>query len=263
MAEKTVDLEGSKKEFLSHLPADGRAVGNGTIQKLLDWSPEDYIEIKKLLIDEGKVRTSRGRGGAVRLTDTLAKKATSSAEQKAKTAGKRPTEASYYPPFKEGLNLWAADQAWKGSLVAETAHQGKRNTGGEWTRPDFLVAGYQKFDYTPGVTRDIETFEVKPAHMLNMQSVFETAAHSRSATKSYLAVVGEVDSIDEAFLTRVEEECQRFGIGLILCKNPKDPASWDYRVDPLRREPDPELLEAFIQNQFPKTEQSTLRGWLH
>lgn len=146
-------------------------------------------------------------------------------------------------------------------VVHQAAFQGRRNTGGTWTRPDFVVIGYRKFEYTPGIVRDVETFEVKPS-TCGIEAVFETAAHSRVATKSFLAIHVTDDGPTAEDLDRIEAECVRFGLGLILFSDPKAYDEWQYRVEPNRTEPDPFSLEEFIQTQIPPADQEKIRKWL-
>lgn len=245
-----------RDELLQYVPADGSTIGNGRLREQLEWETEKYIRVRDEAVRDGILRLGRGRGGAVSRTSPSAP----GPVEVEKPASKEPKrEIDLYPGFMRGLQTWAANQGWTSHFVEQVSHQGRRNTGGNWTRPDFVVVGARKYDYTPGIVRDVETFEVKPA-TCDIAAVFEAAAHSRFATKSHLAIAATPETLKEDLLARIESECQRFGLGLILFTNPADTDSWDYRADAIRSEPDPDLLERFINDQI--SEKEKLRRWL-
>lgn len=170
-------------------------------------------------------------------------------------------EGKLYPSFLANLNLWAKDQGWLQHIVNQLAFQGRRSTGGTWTRPDFVAIGYRRFDYTPGIVRDIVTFEVKPS-VCGVEAIFETAAHSRVATKSYLAIHVPDDDSLTIDLDRIESECVRFGVGLILFPDNVAYDGWQFRVEPNRQEPDPFNVDEFVTAQIPVNDQAKIRQWV-
>ena len=261
------DLDRLKATILSSIPGDGTAIGNGALRERLELTVPDYQAAVDALIDDGSVERWRGRGGTLRRTaasiEVKSKAKVIVDEEKAEkeVVRSRVLEAKLYPPFLASLRLWANDQGWTQQVVHQAAFQGRRNTGGTWTRPDFVVIGYRKFEYTPGIVRDVETFEVKPSSC-GIEAVFETAAHSRVATKSFLAIHTTDDGPSSEDLDRIEAECVRFGLGLILFADPKAYDEWQYRVEPTRSEPDPFSLEEFIQTQIPPPDQEKIRKWL-
>lgn len=71
------------------------------------------------------------------------------------------------------------------------------------------------YSYSPGKILDVITFEIKTSLDFEITGVFETAAHSRYATKSYLCVHLPDDWQDSvAENERIKSECERFGIGV-------------------------------------------------
>ncbi len=245
--------------FLGGPPTNGASVGNGRLQRTLNWDEATYLRVKNLLIDEGQIRVGRGRGGTVSLL-VQSEIAQEGSEAPGPPNGQRTRELDLYPGFQDALGRWAKDQGWDEHFVQQTAHKGSRKTGGTWTRPDFVVVGYRNFEYTPGIVRDLETFEVKPSDF-GVEAVFETAAHSRFATRSYLAVEKRDDQ-DPELLDRVESECQRFGIGFVMFAAAGKLDTWEFRVEPKREEPDPADLERFIQDQIEAKDQRRIRKWI-
>jgi transcriptional regulator with XRE-family HTH domain len=250
-------LDAKEETFLSHVPATGVPIGNGRLRGNLGWELAEYLRVKKSLINKGSIQTGRGRGGSVSRVQLVVPRR----EAQRGKSSTRVKEKDLYPIFKRALEAWVQDQGWTDFFIEHKPSQGKKNTGGMWTRPDFVVVGHKKYEYTPGTVRDIETFEVKTTEF-SVDAVFETASHSRFATKSYLAIERGADSdADDALLARTEAECQRFGIGLVLFGRDTDPTSWDWRVEAIRKEPDPQDVETFIAKQFDEEHKKQLRNW--
>lgn len=256
-------MKASAAQFLESLPGDGAGIANRLLRERLGWDEERYEYIRQLLIERGAILPSRGggTGGAVRQSDV------SNAAVDEPDSGALPErlsrarEVELYPRFATGLRNWASKQGWTQYEVEQTAHQGRRPTGGTWTRPDFVVVAYRGYDYTPGRTRDIETFEVKLADC-PIEAVFETAAHSRFATRSYLAIQRAGKLPSEGDLKRIDSECRRFEVGLVLFDDPEDLDTWEVRAMPTRREPDPRQVEDFVTQQVAPATQQKLRHWL-
>ncbi len=246
-----------KKRLLKLLPADGTPVGNKYLAKKLGWPLQSYFKLRDELVAEKKVEVGRGRGGSVRRPSTEIDRAAIVARK----GRRRSSERSLYAGFLEGLRLWARAQSWTDHIIQQTSDQGRRRTGGRFTRPDFVVIGTKKYEYTPGVIRDIETFEVK-ALGATIDVVFEAASHSRFATKAYVALQTAENEPTEDELGRIESECQRFGLGLITYQDPSDYDNWEYRCDPVRKEPDPELVEQFVRDQVSAKNQEKIRKWI-
>jgi len=257
MSETDLDFTEEEKTLLAKVPSDGSAIGNGSLRTALKWDVQKYLEVKQSLIRKEVIRPGRGRGGSVsRTTGTPEKKSL-----KPQPCEPPTKEKDTYPIFKKALGTWAADQAWTDFFLEHKPTQGSRSTGGMWTRPDFVVVGYRQYEYTPGVSRDILTFEVKTADY-TVDAVFETASQSRFATESYLAVYrGKDQTIDDQLLRRTELECQRFGIGLLVFGDNGDPNSWEWKLEAARKEPDPAEVEDFVSTQFGDSNKKRMRSW--
>jgi hypothetical protein len=174
-------------------------------------------------------------------------------------------ESDLYLPISKVLGLdWAKELRFRNHLVEITATQGRRDTGGMWTRPDLTVVAVSTYAYVLGTFFDVITFEVKPAGMWHdVKGVFETAAHSRFATRSYLLIhVPEGEgTIPEADLERLQSECTRFQIGLCLFQDPSAYDSWHFLLDPVRREPNPEDIDQFIDQQMSDENKKKIGQW--
>ena len=105
-------------------------------------------------------------------------------------------EHSLYGPFMRVVtqSLHQDLHILPNSFVCEkTASQGKRKTGGRWTRPDVSLVSVSDYEFVPGKSLEIVTFELKHYSSFDVVGVFEAAAHSRFATRSYFAVYMPVD----------------------------------------------------------------------
>jgi len=147
---------------------------------------------------------------------------------------------------------WVKDNRFRESLVEITAKQGKKDTGGKWSRPDITVVGMTTYVYVPGKHFDVATFEVKSADWIDVTAVYEALAHRRAATRAYVIVhAPEQKSVAvETALDLVCEEAKRHGVGVIVVENLEDYGTWDERVEALRIEPAPERLNDFIAIQL-------------
>ncbi len=49
--------------------------------------------------------------------------------------------------------------------------QGRRETGGSWSRPDLALIGYRKYEFLPERVFELFSFEVKPANDVSIKGV--------------------------------------------------------------------------------------------
>lgn len=246
---------------------------------------EDYWLLRDSLIDSGILEQGRGRGGSVHRISTVATgtlvsgtavaQTPPSAAFRVGTAGAEGTitgpetpevleavsESSLYEPFhkatKEG---YTKDNRLKRFISEITAHQGRRATGGKWTRPDVTLVAVRTYQFTPGKRIEVITFEVKPDLDSALEGVYEALAHSAFAHRSYLAVdvrefKGDQDIPDE----RIIPECNRHGVGYIAFEDVGDYNTYDIVSPAKLKDPDPEEVDNFIKKQISSQNQDELR----
>ncbi|MBK6918825.1 MAG: hypothetical protein IPH07_15645 [Deltaproteobacteria bacterium] len=259
-----------KRELLDTLADHGGAAGNTKMIKLLGWSEDQYWRIREKLIEDGLVTRGFGRGGSVVLAPTtvvapapVAPLPVAAVVVAASPEPVRPREVDLYAPCVETIrSAWCRERSLHDVRVELTAMQGSRRTGGDWTRPDIVVLSMRTFKHWPGKYYDLWTFEIKPAGELSVIGVFEAAAHSRAATHSFsLFHVPEPLPENDDMLQRCVAEAQRFQVGLVVFADPADFSTWDFLVDPIRHQPDPELLEQFVATQLSNDAKDTLIRW--
>lgn len=252
-----------KERLLDVLRDWGGSAGNVSLIRKLGWPDFQYWSLRDSLVDEGSLQLGRGRGGSVRLLDQ-----DETEEPQADTAAEiqeYPERDLYEPMSRVIRELWVKDQRFGHFLVETTACQGRRDTGGTWTRPDIVVASLTTLPYVPGKHFDVATFEVKPWAGLDVTAVYEALAHHRAATRSYvLAHVAEdrqEGDTAQRLLTRIDEEAKRHGIGFIVATRADDYDTWEERVEAVHREPAPHALNDFLSRQFTDGAKQEITTW--
>lgn len=176
-------------------------------------------------------------------------------------AAPRNLESALYEPVATFLNsCWAPRENLREWIVEITANQGRRQTGGLWTRPDLVVLGMWAYPFVPGKNLDISTFEIKKTIEEAIEGVYEAAAHSAVAHRSFLlAKVSPADYQTDELYCRIVSECQRFGLGFITVEGPERFESYCTVVEPACRYPNTALMNKFIATQLSEqTKQSLL-----
>lgn len=188
----------------------------------------------------------KGRGGAVRR-----------AHPDESTTAAESAEAEQIGQAKE--------RGIKSPAVEITASQGRKPTGGRWTRPDLVSVAVRTYRYLPGKYLEVVTFEVKPSDAITVTAVYEALAHLRSATHAYVIYHVPDDSGDP--VDPVIEEARRVGrahgVGVITMGDPEKWETWNELEEARRVEPDPERLDEFIAVQLPRGAQEEIMRALH
>jgi hypothetical protein len=252
------------EKLISLLPSDGTSKGNMTLieefRKLLkkefsyDISTDDYWNVRNYLINKGELVKARGKGGSVRLQNPIKEKVVISKIKK---------EADLYKPFIDYVqNLWVKDNEINNYIVQNTANQGKKYTGGKWTRPDITLITVKTYTFTPGRHLEVITFEIKNEGQYDVASVFETASHSVFAHKSYLSIACPNGEPDDEIFERIEDLCKEFGIGLLIFTDVEDESSYEELIEPKRKNPDPSKIDEFLQSQLNSDNQNRIHQML-
>ena len=258
-------LDELKKKLLEFVPANG-SIGNVALLEKFkslneSLSQEDYWLIRNTLIEDGLLERGRGRGGSVHRVIV-----SPSPEPIVQPVSEASGEAALYDPFHMAIrNGYVKDNDIRRYVSDETARQGRRNTGGKWTRPDVTLIAIRTYLYLPKQL-EVISFEIKPTIDVALEGVFEAAAHSAFAHRSYVAFPDpNPDSdkpIDNPLFDRIFDECERFGIGLILFDSSVAWNTFDFQVTARRHNPDPASVDNFISTQISAENQRELRDLL-
>jgi hypothetical protein len=264
----TGDISEKRRQLIEKIAEKGGHAGNVTLRSELGWDEEIYWAVRDSLVDSGVLELGKGKGGSVSLVSQAAPSNAPEEISAASSPGAaaRVPESDLYEPVAEVLrNQWARDLRFQSHVVEVTAKQGRRETGGKWTRPDIVAAALRVFPHVPGKYFDVITFEVKPLEGIDVTAVFEALSHRRAATQAYvwLHVPKGAESNKQlvALLDRIEEEASRHGVGMIVGASPSDYSSWDLRLKASRFEPDPESENEFIAQQLSGMAQDELNRW--
>ena len=266
------------KLLLSLVPESGESVGNVTLRDRLkravadqgdELTDTDYWSLRDALIDESAIEQGRGRGGSVhRLIAALpvaaenALQTTAQPETQVPTI--RPAESSLYPPILEAITTgYVKDNRIKRFVSEITAAQGRRLTGGKWTRPGLTIIAVKTYQFTPGKRLEVISFEVKPGIDNALEGVYEALAHSAFAHRSYLAVDVRGRDEEEKFPDdRIVQECTRHGVGYMTFTDPADYDTYEIVCTARLNEPDPYEVDKFIRTQISADNQDQIREFL-
>jgi hypothetical protein len=247
-----------EEAMLSCLPADGTGMSNPRLKERLGWDDDRYFAARDRLVDREAVMLGRGRGGVVRrIVPSPGGPASLEDTTVEEQAGK---EKNLYRPMRAVIaGEWARDMRLEPLAVEITAFQGRRETGGRFTRPDIVAVEVRTFRYLPGKTLEVITFEVKPSYAIDVTCVYEALAHRGAATRSYVVLHVPNPASYQAELDVIERAAVDHGIGLIVAENPASYAEWETRADAVRVQPDPARLEDFIHRQLSDTTKNLIK----
>ena len=255
------------------VPAAGQTITNRALrQEFRDAFPDDQITdddywlIRDSLIEDGAIQSGRGYGGTVRrvLLEKQPTEPQTAAAVAEAVAATITAEADLYEPFHEAIQKGYTRTNGIRRFVSEiTARQGRRLTGGKWTRPDVTLLAMRTYTFSPGKRLEVITFEVKEGLDGAVEGVFETLAHSMFAHRTYLAVhlpgYGEMEDVED---DRIVQECERFGVGYIVFDRAEDYDTYNIVVSARLKEPDPAEVDNFIRQQISAQNQEEVREWI-
>ncbi len=261
------NLSDLEQTLLSKIPRDGSTRGNRNLRRALGWQEEQYWDVRDSLEDRGLIERGRGKGGSVRRavsTTSLAAAEESTSTPTVESEASRVPESELYEPIAQVLKSdWVKDRRFDKAIVQITAQQGRRSTGGKWSRPDVAVATLSTYTYVPGKHFDVVTFEVKPADMIDVTAVYEALAHLRFATRAYvlLCVPDERDDALQSDIDEVVVVARKQGVGVITVGHPSNYDTWEELVESERFEHDPQRLNEFLTKQFNAEQKEELVRW--
>ena len=249
---------------------------NPTLMRELGWESDKYFAIRNRLIDRGEAIKGRGRGGSTSLisSEETSIEVEDNEAKNSTPAPARITEDSLYEPCLKIIeNNWTDDEGFDRHLSYNTARQGRRSTGGKWSRPDLAVLALKAYPYLPGKTFEIITFEVKPPDDVTVEGVFEALAHQQMATRAYVLFYDpdlkqeDSESFRPAFQEKHDKQAriittaQKHGVGVILVTDLEDYSFWEELSPAARVAPDPEQANSFIGQSFPDSISDEVLKW--
>lgn len=238
--------------FIKLLPKDGTYKTNAELRKALGVTKKQYLEIRKEFLERNEIELVRTRGGGVRLSERAASKEPIKKQKLSEQELYEPFTAWLRESFTEDEGISAGE-----FVIDATANQGSKDTGGKWTRPDRTIVVVRSYEFFPGRTLEVISFEIKPLKAIpNIAWVFETAAQSIFANRSFLAL----HVADNTDLEIIRTHCERFGIGLITFLDPEDHDSYELVLEAEHKTPGPAEINDFIKKQLSKESQKQIKG---
>ena len=235
--------------MMSHVPEDGSLVGNVWLIDQLNWNKDKYWKVREILLESGALERGKGKGGSVRRSVSNVEPVSDPVV--VVKAIRNSPEAQLYEPLLAVLqNEWAREMRIEQDQIhfEITARQGKKATGGRWTRPDITAVSVRTFQHLTGKYFDAWTFEVKPIEALDVTAVFEAASHASRATRSYALLQVPTGSSDDYadIIDRCVREAARLRVGLITFSSPSDWTTWETKVEAPKLDTAPEALDEFV-----------------
>ncbi len=257
-------LSEDQKTLLGKVPVDGSSIGNKSLRQSLGWSEEKYWEVRNPLIDQEILGLGRGKGGSIFRTDVRP-----SDEIKPEVEPVAPSsraESSLYAPLADVLQAkWSKELKFEQFIVQVTAMQGRRDTGGTWTRPDIVVVNVANYLNLPGKFVDVITFEVKTGDGLDITGVYEALSHLRAGTRAYLiASMSEEERKDKRELVQsISEEASRHGVGFIIApEDVNNYSEWEFLVEASQEQGVPSRIDDFLETQLTDENKKKLRKYV-
>lgn len=259
--------------FLNALEeCEGRA-SNASLQARLGWEGDKYWKIHSSLFDAGIIEKGKGYSGTVILVpdspreiagfDILDVESDISAQSPVPVEEIILSEDELYAPAQEQLSRnWAVRQNLDSIHIENIAKQGRRDTGGSWSRPDLALVALKSFEYIPDRIFEIHTFEIKASYEVTVKGVMEALSHRESATRAFVIYhTAGRDMTDFPEASRIETLAVRHGVGVLAAKNINDFNEWAEIVPAKRNNPDPDEMETFIKRSLNDETKSKILKW--
>ena len=242
------------KEISKNKSAENKKFLSGLKKKDPTLNDDEYWATRNTLIANGVLSKGRGKGGSVYRREIVLPQNKKEAIKKVRLA-----EKDLYAPFMKVVReFWTKDNDIDDYIIEDTSSQGKKKTGGRWTRPDVTLISIKNYQFVYGKIMDVLTFEIKPQDNYGVESVFETASQSVFANKSFLCIHLPAGKPETEDFDRIVRQCEQFGVGLIVFEKPEDWETYETVVDPKRKEPDPYEVNSFIKQQMKEESKESL-----
>lgn len=223
----------------------------------LENEPTDaYFAAEQALVDAGRVERRRGRNGGIYLLPEPGVGAIGSNDDVQQEAGLVDKEIAHYEPaLGQILNHWTEQPGFKAVFGAVTGLQGRRATGGRWSRPDIIICTVSEWLFSSRPEGEVRTIEVKRYDALDVMAVYEAVSHKTRSHYAYLLVVGFPDDLTEdqaKDFDAVLAVAGKNGIGVITAGESSDWRTWEFQLYPTRSDADHQEVNQLLLDQVPK-----------
>lgn len=250
--------------------AGGRLVRQNLWEHLDGDQPSDeYWAAEQALVDGGRIERRRGRKGGIYLLPPQVEVAPGVVPAQPADLGDDPVEvewererAFYEPALRTILENWTEQPGFTHVFGSITASQGRRATGGAWTRPDITMCTVSDWIFSSRPEGDVRTIEVKRYDALNVVGIYEAVSHKSRAHYAYLLVVGFPEALapdQKSDFDNVLSVAGKHGIGVITATDAADWSTWTFELDPSRSDADSQTVNQFLLDQVPAETRDAFR----
>ena len=268
-----LNLEQTKERILKALreESNGRLTKNELVNKFfLDPGKDLYYKVEQGLVDEGHIERCRGRKGGISLVQRGDSQSQVDPESSDSTAEESSSgERGHYEPVLQQIKKhWTEERSVKHVYGAVTAYQGRRDTGGRWSRPDITLCTVSKWIFSPRPEGEVRTIEVKLFDdRLDIIGVYEALAHKSRSHYSYLMIVDfpkeGLNSDQRQGFDKIMVAADSHGIGIITVPDSNNWSTWEFLLEPTRSDAAPQEINDFLYDQFPKSERDKFESEIH
>ena len=266
------NLEQTKKRVLKDLQKkNGRLTKNELVNEFFrDPGKDLYYKAEDDLVEEGRIERCRGCKGGISLVQRDDSQSQVDPESSDSTAEESSSgERGHYERVLEEIKKhWTEERSVKHVYGAVTAYQGRRDTGGRWSRPDITLCTVSKWIFSPRPEGEVRTIEVKLFDdRLDIIGVYEALAHKSRSHYSYLMIVNfpeeELDPDQRQGFDKIMVTAKSHGIGIITVPDSDNWSTWEFLVEPTRSDAAPQEINDFLYDQFPKSERDKFESEIH
>jgi len=171
----------------------------------------------------------------------------------------------YEPVLNTLLCRWTEQPGFTHVFGSITASQGRRATGGRWSRPDIVLCTISDWLFSSRAEGDVRTIEVKPYWALDTLAVFEALSHKARAHYAYLLIVDfpeELNDDQKSDMEVILAAAARHGIGVITANRSDDWDTWIFELDARKSDADPQAIHQLLLDQVPKEVREKFRAAL-
>jgi len=225
----------------------------------LDGSPTDaYWEAEQALVDEGRIERRRGRNGGIQLlppAEVAVAVVPAAQPQQAAEVMEQDREIDHYEPvLREILANWTEQPGFTHVFGAITGLQGRRPTGGRWSRPDIVLCTVSDWLFSSRPEGDVRTIEVKRFEVTDVLAVYEALSHKARSHYAYLLIVGFPDQLtpdQQADFDNLLGVAGKNGVGVITAPDSGDWRTWEFQLYPTRSDADHQAINQLLLDQVP------------
>lgn len=231
---------------------------------------DEYWAAEQGLVDTQRIQRRRGRNGGIYYLPPAVADAAPRVEAGPQEGGAavqdRGLEQQYYTPvLREILAHWTEQPGFTHVFAHITAGQGRRQTGGRWSRPDIVICTVSDWHFSSRPEGDIRTIEVKRFEALDVLAVYEAVSHKSRAHYSYLLIVNyprEPNDDQKADMEGVLAVAGKHGIGVITAVDADNWATWEFELDASKSDADNQAIHQMLLDQVPPEVRDPFRNAL-